>query len=413
MPGPSLPEGCVLRDDDRVEKADRYLRALCAVRPNRRTGSAGNAAATALVADALRPFVSEIEAAPFACLDYRRSAHSLACGPESFAAFVSPYSRGCDVRARLVAASTRHELEQAACQGEVLLLSGELCSEQLMPKNFVFYNPEHHRALIALLERQRPAAIVASTGTNPEQVGALDPYPLFVDGDFDIPSLYCRLPVGEALARRRGEIVHLAIDAERIPSTAANVVARIHPGAARKIVVTAHMDAYEDTPGALDNASGTVVLMLLGEMLASYPGEHGVEIVALNGEDHYSAAGQMDYLQRFRGGFGRISLAINVDDVGYRRGRTAYSFYECAPELQQRVEAVLCGADELIPGDPWYNGDHMLFVQNGVPCVALTAEQGAELMRTVTHTERDTPDLVDGRKLAAVAWALNELVRAL
>jgi hypothetical protein len=55
----------------------------------------------------------------------------------------------------------------------------------------------------------------------------------------------------------------------------------------------------------------------------------------------------------------------------------------------------------------------MIFVMNQVPAIAFTAELMPELMRTVTHTAADTPDLIDSRKLVEVAAALNALVRSL
>ena len=55
----------------------------------------------------------------------------------------------------------------------------------------------------------------------------------------------------------------------------------------------------------------------------------------------------------------------------------------------------------------------MAYVQNGVPEIAITAEAMEELMRTVTHTGTDTPDLINCHKLVEIARALNELVRAL
>ena len=45
-----------------------------------------------------------------------------------------------------------------------------ISAEQLMPKNFVFYNPEHHQKTIALLESRKPAGIITATKRNPEQV---------------------------------------------------------------------------------------------------------------------------------------------------------------------------------------------------------------------------------------------------
>jgi aminopeptidase YwaD len=399
--------------DDYADKAQSYLKTLCSVKPNRRTGSAGNLAATAFFADTLCSLGCRIDVTPFDCLDYRRGRSSLTHTGIAFEVHSSPYSLGCDLSAELVAVSTLEELENVRCQGQILLMLGEICAEQLMPKNFVFYNPEHHKKIIALLEERAPAALITATAENPEQVGALYPYPLIVDGDFDIPSLHCRDSVGEVLSRMEGETFHLKIDGQRIPSIANNVITRLNPRAEQKVVLTAHIDAYEDTPGASDNASGTVVLLLLAEMLSGYQGKIGIEIAALNGEDHYSAAGQLDYLKRYGAELDRVLLAVNIDDVGYRQGGTTYSCYECPAQLQHSVAGVLAGFDGLLPGDPWFNGDHMIFVQNGVPALAFTSESMPELMRTVTHTALDTPEILEPRKLVEVAASLNALLRSL
>lgn len=396
-----------------VSLAQSHLMALCGVQPNRRTGSAGNRAAADYFAGIVRGYGYEVDAAPFPCLDYVRGEARLAGRGQSFEILISPYSLGCDVTAELVVVSTAGELERAECAGKILLLRGPITAEQLMPKHFVFYNPEHHQLIIALLESRQPAAIVSATARSPEQVGALFPFPLIVDGDFDIPNAHCTDAVGDELARLQGETLQLRIDARRLPSSASNVIARLNERAARKIVLTAHIDAYEDTPGASDNASGVVVLLLLAQALADYQGDHCLEIAALNGEDHYNAAGQMDYLRRYGDEFSRILLVINLDDVGYREGRSAYSFYECPPALQRKAADVLRGFTGLVPGEPWYNGDHMIFVQSGLPALAFTAELMPELMCTVTHTAADTPDIIDGRKLVELAQSLNALVRAL
>jgi len=337
----------------------------------------------------------------------------MTAGQDNFEVFTSPYSLGCDVQADIVVVSTTEELESVDCKGKILLMYGEVCSEQLMPKNFVFYNPEHHQKIITLLESNEPAAIITATARNPEQVGALYPFPLIVDGDFDIPSVYCRDTVGASLLAHEGNTARLQIKAKRVPSKARNVIAKLNSSAPRKVVLTAHIDAYEDSPGASDNASGTVVLLLLAEMLANYQGEVGIEIAAFNGEDHYSAGGQMDYLARYREEFPTILVAINLDDVGYKEGKTAYSFYGYFDKLERRVVEIFKDYDGLCPGGSWFSGDHMIFVQNQIPAMAFTAEKMPELMRTVTHTEKDTPSLVDSRKLVEIATCLDRLVRSL
>jgi aminopeptidase YwaD len=395
-----------------VAKAESTVETLCSVVPNRRTGSPGDREATDFFAEMIRSYGYDVDTTPFDCLDHVKGESSLigVHGGETFEVHISPYSLGCDVEGTLVVASTVEELEAADFEGQILLMRGPLCAEQLMPKNFVFYNPERHQQIIALLENDQPAGIVTATGKNPEQVGALDPFPLIVDGDFDVPSVFCQESVGERLAGMAGERFRLQIDAQRFPSQATNVIAQRNMEAAQKVFITAHIDAYEDSPGALDNASGTAVLLLLAGMLADCERDYSIEIAALNGEDHYSAAGQIDYLNRYGGDLDRVLLAVNVDDVGYERGRSAYSFYGCSPEVEAGVRRVFATFEGLVEGEQWFSGDHMIFVQAGVPAIAITSELTSELMTTVTHTALDRPEIVEGRKLVEVAHALNTLI---
>jgi aminopeptidase YwaD len=320
---------------------------------------------------------------------------------------------GCDVAADLAVVSSVDGLAAVLCAGKILLMLGDICAEALMPKNFPFYNPEHHQRIYSLLEEKRPAAILTATMKRPDQVGALDPFPMIADGDFDIPSAYCSHTAGEALAEKAGSHFRCLIASRRIPSRAANVIARKHPRAEKKIVVTAHIDAYEDTPGATDNASGTAVLLVLAEMLSDYAGDRGIEMAAFNGEDHYSAGGQKDYLARYGGGLSSVVMGINVDGVGYMEGKSAYSFYECSPDLEQIAASSFKEYPGLIRGEPWYSGDHMIFLQAGLPCLAFTSEKAFDLLQSVTHTHLDTPDIVDPVKIVEVASALNDLIRSI
>jgi len=394
-------------------KVSAYLSTLCSVKPNRRTGSPGNQAAVEYFAGTIQQFGFEVDTTPFDCLDYVSGASRLEHDGQSFDIQSSPYSSGCDISAELVKVTSLEDLEQVAYKGKILLMEGEICSEPLMPKNFPFYNPDHHQRIYGLLEAKQPAGIVTATGRNPELVGAIYPFPLIADGDFDIPNAYCTEPVGAKIALQAGRPVRLIIDSRRVPSSASNAIGRRNPQAAQKIVVTAHIDAYEDTPGATDNATGTAVLLLLAEMLADYPGGIGIEIAAFNGEDHYSAGGQKDYLNRYGSGLNGVSLAINIDGIGYKDGKSAFSFYECPPALQQLAENSFQDFPGLVMGEAWYSGDHMIFLQAGLPCLALTSEKALELLRSITHARQDTPEMVDPGKVVEAAFALNRLIRSI
>jgi aminopeptidase YwaD len=393
-----------------LEKAKEYLNTLCSVKPNRRTGSPGNRTATDFFAAMVKKWGYTVDTTPFSCLDYESGEISLVCNDQAYEVYISQFSPGCDVTAKLVTVSTVEELESCQCKGEILLMRGTICAEQLMPKNFIFYNPDHHKRIYALLEEKQPAAIITATEKKPELVGALYPFPLIEDGDFDIPSVYCTDVIGQEIVAKTGEVFRLIIEAKRILATACNVIARKNQAAPQKIVVSAHIDAYWSTPGALDDASGTVVLLLLAEMLQDYKGKLGIEIVAFNGEDYYSAGGQMDYLRRYEQDFTRMVAAVNVDDVGYKQGKTAYSLYECPEEIKQKAHNIFGNYEGIVAGEPWYQGDHMIFVQNRKPAIAFTAEKVAELMATITHSPKDTPDIVDCGKLVELAHALQSFI---
>ena len=222
---------------DFVAAARSYLESLCALAPHRRTGSPGNRAATDFFARSARDWGFQADTAPFPCLDHEAGRVSLSSGGQAFPVEIGPYSPACAVAAPLVAVSTLAELEKSSCRGKILLLRGEICAEPLMPKNFPFYNPDHHRKIYSLIEEKNPAAVVTAPPRNPEMIGAVYPFPLIEDGDFDIPSVFCSDATGDEIASRSGRSFSLSIESRRIPATACNVILRKNPAADRKVVV--------------------------------------------------------------------------------------------------------------------------------------------------------------------------------
>lgn len=89
-------------------------------------------------------------------MDYVCHNTSLTHGDINYEVYASPYSLGCDINAEIITVSTLAELKNTDCEGKILLLKGAICDEQLAPKNFVFYNPEHHKEIIGLLEKHKP-----------------------------------------------------------------------------------------------------------------------------------------------------------------------------------------------------------------------------------------------------------------
>ncbi len=390
-------------------KAESYLKYLCLDLPTRRVGSQGNRDANEFLAETFASFGFRIERQPFDCIDWTHGSAALCLNGEQFQVQVGPFSPGCHVRAPLAVASCLQELEASDVRDKILLLRGGLAREQLMPKNFPFYNPNEHKHIINLLEMKQPCAVLAATGRNPELAGAVYPYPLIEDGDVDLPSAYMTDEEGARLASHADELAALVIEAERRPSSGSNLVA-CKGRSDRRVVLSAHIDTKDNTPGALDNASGVVVLLLLAELLKEYEGRTGIEFVPFNGEDHYSAAGEIAYLKANEGRLNQVFLNINMDGLGFRQGRTLYSLYQCPDELKGKVQKAFAEQAGFAEGDPWFQGDHMVFAMIGIPALALTSENVLQILAEIAHTPKDSPDLVDCGKLVQTATTLQRLL---
>jgi aminopeptidase YwaD len=389
-------------------RADSHLRALCAGR-DRRPGSAENLESTAYVAGVLAERGWAVTQPEFDVVAWEGGAGSLSVGGAEFRLHASPYSLGVEGDGRLVVADTFEGLTGRDLSGAIVVLRGGLTAQPLTPKAFPFYRVEEHTRLIALLESERPLAVVAATGWCPEMAGAVRPFPFVEDGDFGVPAGHVDEQAGAAIAAFDGAPARIILDGRRRPARACNVIARRGPERGR-ITITAHIDTKVGTPGAVDNAAGVTILLLLAEMLDS-PTPTGVELLVVNGEDYYNAAGEVHYLGERGDDLGDVALAINIDGAGYREGRTAYSLYGSDERLSAQLRSLL-DRHGLVEGPQWWQSDHTLFAMRGRPAVALTSEHQGPLLRQIVHTVRDTPDMVDPALLVRAARALRAALGA-
>jgi len=395
------------------QKCFSYLRKLCEEIPERSVGSEGNRMATRFFEKEISSFDWNTEIQEFDAIDWENGGALLHSNNVNFEVFVSPYSLGCAVEAQLVSASRVEELVHLEISGKVLFLYGEIAKEQLMPKNFVFYNPEEHQKIISLLEIGRPKAIICATGRNAALAGGVYPFPLIEDGDFDIPSVYMTEDEGRRLLPYVGKTIVLQSISKRIPKKGYNVIARKGKQSNKRIVITAHIDAKKGSPGAIDNATGVIVLLLLAKLLGNYEGDRLIEIVAFNGEDYYAVPGQMLYTSKNQGRFNEILLNINIDGAGYREGKSAFSFYDLPEEIKKNAYEVINRFNGITEGVQWPQGDHSIFTQNGCPAIAVSSEWFSENIESqeITHTPKDNIEIVDCQKVVEIAEALNLLVR--
>jgi len=395
-----------------LKQAVSFLNVLCRDIQDRSVGSEGNRKATSFFRGEAAALGWEMESQKFDAVDWVDGGAQLDIDNKKFEVRASPYSPGCDLTGDLAAVSTIDELSRCDLENKIAVLHGNLAKEQLMPKNFVFYNPERHQQIISLLEAKRPAGIVCVTGRNASLAGGVYPFPLIEDGDFNIPSVYMTEEEGREMLLLHGKPAHLESVSRRIPGKGYNVTGRKGGAGRERIVVTAHIDAKKGTPGAIDNATGVVILLLLAGLLIDHTGTPAVEIAALNGEDYYAVPGQMLYIKENLDRFDEISLNINIDGAGYKEGKSALSFYGVPEGVEKRIKAAAAGFDGIAEGPQWPQGDHSIFIHYGVPAVAVSSEWFTENIdsQTITHTPKDSIKIVDPVKLVEIARFLKEIV---
>jgi aminopeptidase YwaD len=401
------------RTEELVAAAARHVAALCGVTPDRHVGSPGNAEAVDMFEQVATSLGWRVESTPFECVEWEYGDSWIDVDGAVTALHAGPYSLACYTTARLAEAWTVEDLEAGDFAGTILLLRGAIAHEQLMPKNFSFYNPQSHKRIYAALEKQQPAAIVAVTERNPDVAGAVYPFPLIEDADFDIPNAFVSDIEGAPLLGAVGREARIHLASVRVPSTGRQLVARKAGSGEGRVVVFAHIDGRKGIPAALDNASGAASLLVLAELLADYDGALTVEIVPLNGEDYYGACGQVIWVRDNAGRFGDIVLGMNADDSGHAGADTGVSLYA----LPEDTEALVGGLIEQFPGfcegPQWPQSDHSLFIMNGVPAIAFTAEDFMDTFRNITHTPADRPELVDPAIVVDVARFMAEVIEGL
>jgi aminopeptidase YwaD len=402
-------------DDLLLKKCKTYLSTLCEDITERCVGSDGNRQATSFLEKEISLCGWETEIVEFEAIDWEENGAKLKCDEESFDVLVSPYSVGFRGEGELIHASNIEELLKINAKNKIIFLSGEIAREQLMPKNFVFYNPEEHQKIIKTLENSGAKAIISATGRNAGLAGGVYPFPLIEDGDFDIPSVYMTEEEGLKLINEIGKTIYLESFSKRIPGKGYNVIGKKGDKNSLRLVISAHIDAKKGTPGAIDNATGVVVLLLLSELLKDYNGDKLIELVAFNGEDYYAVPGQMSYISTNKNCFNKILLNINIDGAGYKEGLSAFSLFNLPDEILQPTKEVIEHYHGITEGVQWPQGDHSIFVQFGVPAIAVSSKWFIDniSVQDITHTPKDNIEIVDCNKIVEISRALNTLIRSI
>jgi len=384
-----------------MTRIKEHLKVLATDIGPRLTGTHGNKRATAYAADVLRELGYQVEQQQFDAMDWEDHGATLKVDGQEISVQSADYSNPENVVGDLVIVDTLESLQTANLRGQICVLTGDLTTEVLMPKNFTFYNPESHQRIIAALESGEPVAIISVSHSD-------EPTAVIQDGDFEIPVLGISQNDGEKL--QSGHRAHVVIKTGRTKSTGENVLG--HLGDGQKIAIVAHIDTAPKTVGALDNASGVATLLAIAEKLKDWHGKSALEFVVMNGEDNYAMPGEMVVSEHLAAESATYKIVVNLDGIGMRGSKVAYSDYEMPDGFKKIFEKAFSQREEFVTVDPWPMGDHMVYVAMGVPAIALTSADVFAQMDSL-HGDADNADVVDVKVCDVVADVVSRFIEEL
>ena len=207
------------------------------------------------------------------------------------------------------------------------------------------------------------------------------------------------------------------------------------------VVVGAHYDSALGSPGANDNASGTVALVLLAQRLAARPAlSRTVRLVAFVNEEppHFQTSnmGSRRYAQQCRYRAETVVAMLSLETIGYYTNRPNSQHYpfpfnlaypsrgdfvafvadRASRDLVRRVVGSFRSHAQFpseggalpntLPGVGW--SDHESFWRVGYPATMVT--DTAPYRYPWYHKAEDTPDKIDYARLAQVVDGLERVI---
>ncbi len=212
----------------------------------------------------------------------------------------------------------------------------------------------------------------------------------------------------------------------------------------RWLVIGAHFDTVEGTPGADDNASGVAGVLALASYFRMNPQPIGLRFELYTNEELLiRGQNQMGSLRRARAAQAagdEIVGAIILEMIGYYTGEPvtpmaerfaaqlgvslpdndlflAIASWESARGLAERIADEWSGPIAVLPvltpvGEPMaVRSDHRSYLRVGVPAVMLT--DTAEFRNPHYHGPADTPDSLNFTHMAAAVDSVRGVIEAI
>jgi aminopeptidase YwaD len=345
---------------------------------------------------------------PFSCKVWEAKESFVAIDGSKLTLQVSPYSQPFAGTRKAVVVRNLEELERVECEDKILFLTEDLAQESLQPKDYPFYYPDEHKAIIDCLEAKKPCAIIAITGES--CMCGLRPFPVIEDGNFLIPVASLDkeifLEIKDKILEKDPDLV---IASKNDFATAYQLIASKKISDPKgTIVICAHMDSKYNTIAALDNASGVVTMLYAAKGIEN--NNYNIDIVPFNSEEYYDPQGELIYLKELETSKKEISLLINIDTVAHVGSKVAAATFNFNEKEQQELEKTMNSCADIVNGQPWYAGDHSVYAFGGTKCLVISASDIFEKCISHTHCPKDTIDLVDEKIIESAAEFICKVV---
>lgn len=184
----------------------------------------------------------------------------------------------------------------------------------------------------------------------------------------------------------------------------ANVVADVPAtsGAAPRIVVGAHFDTVDGSPGASDNATGVAVVLAVGRYLQAAPCRGRPVSLVLFDQEELGLFGSRSYAQSLVAA--DVRAVHTIDQVGWDAdGDRRFELELPTPDLETAWRSAATALAIELSTTSTGGTDHESFRDEGLPAVGLSEEYVAGDTSPHRHATTDTAATVDFAYLALAA----------
>lgn len=288
----------------------------------------------------------------------------IVCDNNVISGFANLYSPSGTREGEAIVLRKFFELEKRNIRGKVCIFTDELTEEVLYLGDTPF---QSHRdaEMQELLDNYFPAAIIT---INPKLNSTL-PY---MEKYMGAPSLTVSKSHEQEVLQLEHKQVQVCVSSYSENSLTGNVIAKTRD-AEKKIVISAHYDTAEGSPGAWDNGSGVSALLELAKRFQNRHLKLQIEFVAMCPHE-IGFPGSITYTDTEQAELEKVLLNINIDGIGAVAGCDTLTSDNLPSWIYHIIRKILPHYEGMKnEGAIQVEGDHFAYTWNNIPAILFTS----------------------------------------